>query len=201
MRRILPVILAFLLSSLPLAGRGGKVFAAMEWGAGITLADIHLYNYLLEGGYRMNGSEIYFGGKINAYWQGSIGYEISPTWSLALNAGYEGVDRQYRVYPVTLRATHDLQSSTTDGWFLYGEGGAGFWSISDISVVLGRLGAGYRIALTRHTLLDFLLSYRLSIRNPDLFDPDSTRQIPPERIALNHLYANKLTLSVALSFR
>ena len=80
-------------------------------------------------------------------------------------------------------------------------GGAGFWSISDISVVLGRLGAGYRIALTRHTLLDFLLSYRLSIRNPDLFDPDSTRQIPPERIALNHLYANKLTLSVALSFR
>lgn len=201
MRKLLLSFLAAALFSVPLAGRGAKVYTAMEWGAGMTIADIHLYNYLLEGGYRMNGSDIYFGGKVNAYWQGSIGCEISPTWSLALNAGYEGIDRQYRVYPVTLRATHYLQSAAVDGWFLHCEGGVGFWSVSDISAVLGRLGAGYRLALTRHTALDFILSYRLSIRNPDLFDPDSTHQIPPERIARNLLYANKLTLSIALSFR
>ena len=201
MRKLLLTFLSVAIFSIPLAGRGGRVYTALEWGAGMTIADIHLYNYLLDGGYRMNGNEVYFGGKVNAYWQGSIGCELSPTWNLALNAGYEGVDRQFRVYPVTLRATHFLASSTVDGWFLYGEGGVGLWSISDISAVLGRLGAGYRLALTSHTSLDFLLSYRLSIRNPDLFDPDSTLPIPPERIALNHLYANKLTLSVAISIR
>lgn len=201
MRRILLPLLLLLLCHFPLQGRGGKVTAAVEWGAGMTFADYHIYNYLLEGGYRMNGSEFYFGGKVNAYWQGSLGYDILPDWNLSLNAGYEGIDRQYRVYPITVRATHTFQPANEDGYLLFVEGGAGFWGPKDISAVLGRVGTGYRLALSPRTALDLMFSFRLSMRNPDLFDPDSTHPILQERIVLNQLYSGKLTVSVALSFR
>lgn len=201
MRRLLLPFLLLLILPFPLIGKAGKVSAAVEWGAGMTFADYHVYNYLLEGGYRMNGSELYFGGKLNAYLQGSIGYAILPDWTLSLSAGYEGIDRQYRVYPITMRATHNFRPVGEDGWTIYVESGAGFWGPSDIAAVLGRLGGGYRIALSERTSLDLLLSYRLSMRNPDLFDPDSTRPILDERIVLNQLYSSKLTLSIAISFR
>lgn len=199
MRRILITLLSALLV-LPAAGQGGKVTASIEWGGGITIGDFHHYNYQLDDGYRMTGNDWIRNTHAHAFWLIGAGYDFHPCWNISVYAGYEGIGPNLRVYPVTLRLTRCFNGNDRDGWFAFADGGAGISDFQEIPALLLRPGGGYRLALSPRATLDLVGTLRLSMRNPDLFDPDSTQPIPSARIASNRLYSSKISLSVILSF-
>lgn len=179
----------------------GKGFTyGIEWGGSFSVIDCHNYNYLIESGYRMNSTDISYGGKVNALFLANIGYVFADRFQVSLYSGYEGVDRNVRVVPILLRGTFFNNGVKSDGLLAYFGGGVGITDIEPRSIILSRGGVGYRFVLSKATSLDLILSAGISIRNPDLFDPDSHMPIADNRITVNNLYVGKLGLSMALSF-
>lgn len=198
MRKVLlSIVLIMITSSIT---RAGDFTYGVEWGGSFSVAEYHDYNYLIESGYRMNDSSFAFGGKVNGFFLANVGYLIAERFQVSLYSGYEGVDRNVRVVPIVLRGAFFNKGYHSDGIFAYVGGGVGITDIERRSVILGRLGTGYRIVLSKATSLDFIISANLSIRNPDLLDPDSHMPIADNRISVNNLYLGKLGLSMALSF-
>lgn len=198
MRKVLSVI-ALILLTFSISKAGGFT-CGLEWGGGVTVLGYHDYNYLVESGYRMNDSDISFDGTLTASILVNAGYVIGNRFQVSLCSGYEGIDRNIRVVPILLRGTFFKNGYRSDGFLAYVGGGVGITDVERRSVALGRMGAGYRIVLSKATCLDFILSANLSIRNPDLLDPDSHMPIADNRITVNNLYLGKLGLSIALSF-
>ena len=200
MRRSVYLFLALLFCTAATA-RTARFTASAEWGGCVKAASFHSYNYLLDSGYRMNGTDWSGGGHLNAFVLFYLGTDLTDRWNLSLGSGYEGIDRRFRVYPVALRLTHFAKGADHDGWLGSLELGAGLQELEHIAAGLGRLAAGYRFRLTERTAIDLQASIRLSLQNPDLFDPDSSHPIPDERIARNNVYSGMIGLSAAFSFR
>ena len=198
MRKVLfSIILILVTSSIT---RAGNFTYGVEWGGSFSAIRYHDYNYLIESGYRMNDSSLSFGGKVNGVFWANVGYLIANRFQISLYSGYEGIDRNVRVVPIVLRGAFFNKGYHSDGLFAFAGGGVGITDVERRSVILGRIGAGYRIVLSKATCLDFMISANMSIRNPDLLDPDSHMPIADYRISVNNLCLGKLGLSMALSF-
>lgn len=180
--------------------RAGDFTYGIEWGGSVAVAEYHDYNYLIESGYRMDDASFSFGGKVNAFFLVNAGYVFAERFQVSLYSGYEGVDKNVRVVPIVLRGTFFNNGYKSDGFLAYAGGGVGITDVERRSVVLGRLGAGYRFVISKATCMDILFSANLAIRNPDLLDPDSNLPIAENRITVNNLCLGKLGLSIALSF-
>ena len=174
----------------------------VEWGSSGTLYTSKHQNYTVSEGYRVDDNHAGWTFIGNAQVLANIGVNITPRIAVAAYTGLEGISKDFRVIPLTLRGTYYFKDMDFDGMLCYFDGGVGFKGIRNPSEICTLLsaGTGYHMALSSSVSLDFLLSARASLDSPDIVDPDTGRALPESSIRLNQARFYSVNISIALNF-
>lgn len=205
MRRHIIISLLLLASCIPaLAGQPGIPFLryGIEWGSCSTMFTARHQNYTAVDGYRIDENHAGWTFIGNAQVLANVGVNITPHIAVATYCGFSGITKGQRVMPLTLRGTYFFHEMDCDGMLCYFDGGIGFKDYRDLSNICTLLsaGGGYHIALSRSVSLDFLLTARACLDQPDIFDPDTGNPVPRSNIRLNYADYCSLNISIALNF-
>lgn len=173
----------------------------LEWGYDATFLEVHHYNYMdASDGFRIDDKAatpmFYSNGHATAH----ITLEFARCWALGLNAGYAGVFQRTRIFPLALRSTFFFDSFSSDGQFVFLEGGAGLHEMRKAISPFGRLGYGYRFVLSRKSSMDFQASLRTVADHPPIYDSSIPGYIAEENVRRSDALYNAFILSVALNF-
>lgn len=205
---IVATILALLAGAGPVRaenppGREGsaRLSCGIEWGYNATVLDLYHYNYMDSAdGFRIDQKVMkpmyYSNGHATAH----LTLEFARRWALGLHAGYAGIQQRTRIFPLALRSTYFMESFREDGQFIFLEGGAGLHETRKIISPFGRLGYGYRLALSRRSSMDFSASMRAAFDHPPIYDSSIPGYVPEENIRRSDALYGALLLSVALNF-
>ncbi len=172
----------------------------VEWGYVATLVTGIFNDYFLPEGYRTEDRELSIGLTSNAEIYANIGYNFNNNWNLSLYVGYEGIATFNRAVPISLRLTRYFsENRKADRWFAFAEAGSGICLKSyPQEIVTGKLGGGYRLALSSTTSLDFILAGKL-VYDHAYIEYENTI-IPMDKIITNIACAGAISFSVALNF-
>ena len=200
------VIILFMMFPFLMSGRErtdceSKGFSfGCEWG---YIASFHYgehHNFFSEEGYRVDYRNERFRYHTNAEVMLHIGYDLNQSWNISLNAGYAGIFDMHHAIPISLRATRMFRrNSYGDRWFTFLDLGSGIDLKKETQALLcGKVGGGYRIALSRESGLDFLFSYRMTLAHPEVsYDGYPVRL---EKINRNNAYISALSVGIRLTF-
>ena len=139
------------------------------------IAQHHIYshfNYVADGGYRVNHEDVDITYTTNAQVLAHFGVNLGRHTNLAVYGGYQGITRKQRIFPMTLRFTGLFGQPDDKGrWLAYAGGGVGFKGSKQMfgNAVVGHIGGGYRLTLTRETKLDFLAAIQSTYWHPNTF--------------------------------
>ncbi len=172
----------------------------IEWG---YIASFHYgyYNYFLAPeGYRVEDKGYEFGLFSNAEMYANIGYDFNEKWNLSMYVGYLGIANFHKAVPVSLRLTRYFgKDQSDDKWFLFGDVGSGISiKISPQEIITGKIGVGYRLALSRMTSLDFIVTARMITTHPQIYHDKIP--IPLEMTARNIANVSAVSFGMALNF-
>lgn len=204
LRYILVIILLAACSSAA-AARSPLLRYGLEWGFTPTLLASYHFNYISDEGYRVNdqGGGGYFAanGSILAH----FGVNVTETFSLSLLSGAVGISEGNRVFPAMLRVSAYPKGVSSDGIFIFADGGVGFHADNPNTptkknAVLASLGGGYRFALSRSISFDLLASLRGAYDHASILNPDGPGYIPEQNIRRNNAGYIALNISAALTF-
>lgn len=177
-----------------------RITFGAEWNYISSLhCGIH-HNFFSEVGYRVDVKNRAYGYRSNADLYLHCGYNLNSSWNLAIYAGVAGVYDISKIVSVSLRATHFLKPDNQgDRWFTFIDGGSGLsLTRHPQPIATGKLGCGYRIALSNATKLDILAAYRVSLNHPEIeFDGHI---VPKDKINRNNAYVSAISLGLALTF-
>lgn len=202
-RLYLTLIFMVLIAGLqPIKAQGQvNIIYGVEWG-GILNFHKQIYalyqtkdQYLVE--YHDAGPIHHLNGLLNVY--GGIGI---PSAEFSVHCGYQGVDKDFRVIPVSLRATAFLDKERVEGIYFLGEGGTGIPIRKiDLNSYSGSVGLGYRINLNGKASLNYSLAFTLANYQPkELDDPYSDEFVDPELIRVSHAKICGFVICVGLNF-
>ncbi len=173
------------------------VFGA-EWGYTSSLFNIYHNNYLSPEGIRVDEKGVNFDYYSNGHVLAGVGYAFARKYEVGAYLGFIGVAQERRLAPLSLRATYYFDSYLSDGLFCYLDGGPAFGENQNVTLI-GKLGGGYRMKLSGHFCLDFILSFHLCSDHPKLFYNDD-RQITGDDLRRNDATYGGLNFSLALRF-
>jgi len=168
----------------------------LEWG---YIAQTHIYshfNYVAEGGYRVDSRDPKPSFNSNAQILAHFGFNIGDNFNLAAYGGYQGINRRQRIFPVTLRATVLFGEPEDNGrWLTYAGGGIGLKGSPKMfgNAYVANGGFGYRLNLTRETKLDFLCSLQATYWHPNTFSESI-------EVRRSNEYLLGLNIGVGISF-
>lgn len=170
-----------------------------EWG---YIASIHCgthHNYFSEIGYRVDSKSNQFKYLSNADVYLHCGYNINHDWNLSLYAGVAGVYDMHKIIPLSLRATrYFTPNRLNDRWFAFLDAGSGISNTRHPQATInGKLGAGYRISLSRAAKLDFSLAFRMTLTHPELVHDG--HEIDISKINRNNAYVSAIAISMTLT--
>ena len=182
-----------------------RVRYGLEWGITPTFIRSQDINYISAEGYRVDEDTSGFDFFANGYILADIGVNINDNAALSLYAGYAGLSDNNRVFPLLLRLSAFPKGMTTDGIFLYAEGGVGFHSATPgagtlSSAIIADTGWGYHIALSRSIGLDFQMGLRASFDHVHIKDADTGEWVPDADIRRNDARYYALCFSIGLNF-
>ncbi len=172
----------------------------LEWGYVASIHTGYHYNFFAPEGYRVDYKDNEFRFRSNADMYVHVGYDFSTLWNLSVYLGYEGVSDIQKAVPVSFRMTrfHDADPMA-DRWFSFVDLGTGIGLKRPPQEILtGKLGGGYRLSLSRHAALDFILSAKMTYVHPQIVY-DKT-PIPMDKTNRNNAYVTALSLGMALTF-
>ena len=182
-----------------------RVRYGLEWGISPTFMQSRDINYISAEGYRVD--EDWSGHKfdVNGLVMAEFGVNLNDYFALSLYAGYAGLEKGNRVFPLLLRMSAFPKGMTSDGIIIFADGGAGFHSaIPDASTpptaIIADAGTGYHLALSRSIGLDFLLSLRGSFDHTLIKDADTGNWVPDADIRRNATRCYALCFSIGLNF-
>ena len=171
-----------------------------EWSYCATFWTSHRYYYLATEGYRVDdkGSATGYFTDGELYLHG--GMNLNPKWNLSIYAGYTGVADYHGAVPVSLRATRYYgDNHLSDRCFTYIDLGSGITlTQTHRELLTAKLGAGYRISLSRLTKLDFIASLRYVHTHPDINYHGTI--IPKEHVGRNMANTLSATLGIGITF-
>ena len=173
------------------------VFGA-EWGYTSSLFNIYHNNYLSPEGIRVDEKGVNFDYYSNGHVLAGVGYAFARKYEVGAYLGFIGVAQERRLVPLSLRATYYFDSYLSDGLFCYLDGGPAFGENQNVTLI-GKLGGGYRMKLSDHFCLDFILSFHLCSDHPKLFYNDD-QQITGEDLRRNDATYGGLNFTLALRF-
>ena len=180
--------------------RNSRLTYGLEWGyAAVVHSGFH-YNYFAPEGFRMDefGSAFTYQGNAEAYL--NIGYNLSDIWNISVYAGYLGVSDLHKAIPISFRGTRFFgDDPAEDRWFAFMDLGTGICLKKPVQEIFsGKLGCGFRMALSQTTGLDFLFSVKTIYTHPDIYYDGI--EIPFDKTNRNDAYISSLSLGIALSF-
>lgn len=182
-----------------------RVRYGLEWGISPTFLQSRDINYISAEGYRVDEDGKDFAIDWNGFVLADVGVNLNDNWALSLYAGYAGLSKGNRIFPLLLRVSAFPKGMTNDGIFIYAEGGAGFHSaVPDTSTLpaaaMTDAGLGYHLALSRSIGLDVQLSLRGSHDKMRIKDADTGVWVPDADIRRNDMHCYALCLSIGLNF-
>lgn len=203
MKRFSAILLVLLCSLTVFAGGGDfmrRFHPGVEWGMSLTPATFHHYNYLDESiGFRINDEGWDYRKKLNAYILGSLGFDVTRTFSIALLSGWQGIERGKCIVPLISRLSFYLSGKEKDSIFV----------LTDIGLALDemkkrcnfiQIGSGYRLVLTPAYSLCFITSGRVAFDHPAVWDPIEEDFISERNIKRNNAWYCALNIGLSLEF-
>lgn len=169
----------------------------------VTFGTYFHNNFIADDGYRINVREFDTGILCNGQLLANAGCNLSRNLNLSVYFGISGIRKHETALPLSLRLTAFFGKNPLEGrWFAFADGGTAVGTKRPSFSPVGKLGAGYRISLTRSTKLDFLLSYQIIYDHPAIKESIDgvTTDVPPERIRRNNTLINALTFGIGLNF-
>lgn len=171
-----------------------------EWSYCATFFSSHRFYYLATEGHRIDdkGQSAGYFSDGEVYLHGGI--NLNPNWNLSLFAGFTGIADYHGAIPVSLRATQYFgDNHLEDRWFSYVDLGSGL-SLTETprELLTAKLGAGYRVSLSRLTKLDFIASLRYIHTRPDINYHGTI--IPMEHVGRNIANIVSASLGIGLTF-
>jgi hypothetical protein len=172
----------------------------LEWGYVASIHSLYHYNFFSQDGFRVDDNTNYFQYRNNADIYLNAGWNISPVWNLSLYVGYAGVGNLHEVMPISIRGTRYFGiDPMSDRWFAFVDLGSGIdLKIPVQEILVGKIGGGYQMSLSRDTKLNFLFSVRSTYTHPNI-NFDGTR-VPMDRINRNNALISALSIGVGLTF-
>lgn len=178
----------------------------VEWGYDATFMDkYHSVYFDPDVGYRIDAEGTKLLLYSNGYASARIGVELMKHYSATILAGYCGVKQGRRIFPLTMRATYFIDSYDVSGIMAFIEGGTGVhyesgMDFSDINIIVGKCGAGYRLKMSKKSSLDFMASIQLTYDHPGIYNPDIPGYIPDFYVRRSDDLFGSFNLSCAISF-
>ncbi|MBP5398503.1 MAG: hypothetical protein J6Y32_07790 [Bacteroidales bacterium] len=130
----------------------------------------------------------------------SAGWRPTDSFKLSLLLGYAGIRRDTRLHEILLRGNWYLRelNASGDRFFLSLDMGCGL-NASDWGhpFALGKLGFGYRLALTNQSALEFFLRSHHAFATPALHD-DTGAEVPADRALRSRMYITGLSIGAAI---
>ena len=171
-----------------------------EWSYCATLfSGINNYFYAPEG-FRVNQKESILHYISNGETSINAGYNLNNNWNLSLHLGYTKIGKYHAAIPVSLRATRYFEDNhLSDKWFTFIDLGSGVsLKTHPQEILTGKIGAGYRLSLSRYTKLDLLMSIRGMYTHPDVKYYGEI--IDKTVIKSNEAFVCSLSLGIGLNF-
>jgi hypothetical protein len=136
----------------------------------------------------------------NAEAYANVGYSLNDRWKISLYAGYEGICDMHKAVPVSIRATRYFgDDPSVDRWFTYLDLGSGISIKNPVQeIYTGKIGGGYRIALSSLSSLDFIFALRTVITHPDITYEGTP--IGLDMINMNLCQMTSASFGIAISF-
>lgn len=161
-------------------------------------------NYIADDGYRVDDRHFSTRPSGNGELLLNAGYNIDRYMNLAFCSGFSGISRGEAVIPMSLRFSFFFGDDPVKArWFSFVDGGAGI-SVgrkAGLSPV-AKIGAGYRISLTRSAKLDFLVSLRGIYSHPQVKEivDGAAAVVPAGRLRRSQAFHGALTFGIGLNF-
>ena len=202
MRRLVATIMMLIaLEDMTQAGemRSDITFGA-EWNYIATVYTSYHYNFFSPEGYRYNQSDSRSGWNNNGEALIHVGYNINDAWNISLYTGVTGYSDIHNAIPISVRMTRIWSNNPTeDSWLTFIDAGTGISLKNEPQETFsGKIGAGYRLALSRVSKLDFLVSARCAYTHPQIYF--SNEPITLRWTNRNDCMLLSLSLGMALTF-
>lgn len=177
-----------------------RITFGAEWGyIGVFYSGYH-YNFYAPEGYRVDprNHEFMYDSNAEAYLH--AGYNINEYYNISLYAGFSAVEDYHHTIPISLRLTKYYGNDhLNDRWLTFVDLGSGLCLKKKPQEILtGKIGAGYRISLSRHSKLDIIFSLRTVLTHPDIVYYDT--EIDRKKINRNNAYISAASIGMALTF-
>ena len=202
MRRLIFILLifsAYALKSNAQEDSFPRITFGAEWGYSAAVHSIWHYNFFSPEGYRVNlkGSDVLF--HSNAEASVNAGLNLNSHWNLSFHLGLTGLRELHKAVPISMRGTRYYgDDPLNDRWFTFIEAGSGLSLKLPAQEIFGcKAGGGYRISLSRHTKMDFLLAVKVNYTHPDIIYDNVI--IDHDRINKNGMTITAITLGMAIS--
>lgn len=203
MKKLLFISLAVILFNIPVMAKGepdSKFTFGVEWGYIASVHSGYHYNFFAPEGYRVDdyGSSLCYISNVDTYF--FAGRSIGKQWNMELFAGYAGVADIHEVIPISIRATRFFgEDETKDRWFTFIDAGSGISIKRPVQeIFVGKIGGGYRMALSRDTGLNFICALRMTYTHPEItYDK---QVIDMDMVNRNNAYVTSLSVGLSLSF-
>lgn len=205
MKRLLIILSSFfLLSDVLMCQNKGAEKCRFTYGAEWSyIASYHCgihHNFFSEDGYRVDLNHTSFGYESNGDVYLHAGINLRRRWNLSMYAGLAGVYDIGKIVPISIRATRYFNPNQMgDRWFSFLDAGSGICLKEEPQAALiGKIGGGYRIALSEVSSLDFILAYRMTLTHPEIiFDG---YKVPVNMTNRNNAYISAISIGISLSF-
>lgn len=204
MKRGLLIYILILMCCLNTSGKepvvAPKVTFGTEWSYIATIQSGYHYHFFAPDGYRVDLKNNEFRYFTNGELLFHVGYNFNELWNLSVYLGYTGLSDMHPALPISLRATRYFGNDPlSDRWFAMVDLGSGV-SIkkSPREIIVGKLGGGYRISLSRHAKMDFIASIRVANTHPDIIYYGY--QIEDKWINRDNGYLSSISLGISLTF-
>ncbi|MBR4978190.1 MAG: hypothetical protein IKY95_04460 [Bacteroidales bacterium] len=202
MKRLIFILLIFITYALKSNAQEDSfprfTFGA-EWGYVSSIHSIWHNNFFSPEGYRVDekGSRAMF--HSNGEASVNAGLNLNRHWNLSFHLGLTGLGELHNAVPVSFRSTYYYgDDPLADRWFTFMEAGSGISLKLPVQEIFGcKAGGGYRISLSRHTKMDFLVAVKVNYTHPDIVY-DNVR-IDHERINRNGMTITAIMLGMAVN--
>ncbi len=206
MKRLAVILLIMGMFNMNVHARGetdtflSRITFGLEWGYVASVHSVYHLNFFAPEGYRMDIKGSKLGHVNNADMYLKLGYDLSTVWNMAVCLGYKGIADIHRAVPLSFRMTRYFNDNPLrDRWFGFIDLGSGISLKKPVQEILtGKVGGGYRLSLSRHSSLDFLLSARLTYTHPEITYDDVI--IPLNRTNRNNAFISAISVGMAVTF-
>ena len=203
--KLVSLISALFLSCMCIHAQGQKgrlpeFTFGVEWGYVATLQYGYHNNFFSLEGNRVDrrGNVFQLFNNADAYIH--AGYNINHLWNVSAYVGCAGLADNQSIMPISVRATRYFgEDYMKDRWLCFADLGSGIsLKKHPQEILVGKLGGGYRISLSRISKLDFIASVRITYSHDNI--NYYGYEIEPEYINRNNIYASALSLGISLTF-